>query len=146
MKESTDLFLIDSNILVYAYDETDERRHNLAQKLLQKCWNGEVTYAISTQNLAEFFVIITKKVSKPISTELAQQIINDIINFSHWKILHYEGKTLQKAIKFYQNTKHHFWDALIVATMLEAGIVRVYTENESDFKLFEEVRVINPFK
>lgn len=146
MSESTKLILIDSNVLVYAYDETDEQRHNIAQKLLQKCWSRETTYAISTQNLAEFFTVITKKVSKPLPIETTEQIIDDIIAFSHWKILNYDAQTLQKAMQLYKKTKHHFWDALIVATMLEAGIFRIYTENDADFKQFEEVIVINPFK
>ncbi len=146
MSESTEIFLVDSNVLVYAYDETDERRHNIAQKLLEKCWRGEATYAISTQNLAEFFIVITKKVSKPITIEIAEQIVADILAFPHWKILHYEGQTLTNAMQLYRKTKHHFWDALIVATMLEAGIFRIYTENDSDFKQFERVMVVNPFK
>ena len=145
MSETTKVCLIDTNILVYAYDCTDQKKHKLAQQLLEKCWKKEVFFAISSQNLAEFFIIITKKVPSPIPVEEAQQIITDICSFSTWKILHYTERTLSKAITLYQKKQKHFWDALITATMLEAGITTIYTENVGDFQQFDTLTVINPF-
>lgn len=146
MSATTELFLIDTNILVYAYDSTDKHKHARAQALFEKCWKKEVAYAISSQNLGEFFIIITKKVPHPLSIDEAEQIVNDICAFSEWKVLHYTENTLQQAIKLYKTKKKHFWDALIVATMREAGITHIYTENEDDFNLFENITIINPLK
>ena len=42
--------------------------------------------------------------------------------------------------------KKQFWDTLIVATMLEAGVSTIYTENEKDFSSFEMIKTINPFQ
>lgn len=137
--------LIDTNILVYAYDNTDKRKHAIAQALLEKCWKKEITYAISSQNLAEFFITITKKVPHPLSIVQAEQIIADICSFSGWKVLQYNQNTLLLAIKMYEKHKKHFWDALILATMREAGITHIYSKNEADFKIFENITVINPF-
>ena len=53
--------LIDSNILVYAFDSSEKPKHKKAKELLKKCWNGERKFAVSTQNLSEFFVNATKK-------------------------------------------------------------------------------------
>ncbi len=144
MNDNTKIYLIDTNILVYAYDHTDRKKHQCAKDLLEKCWKKEVAYAISSQNLAEFFIIITKKVPSPLTVEEAEQIIADICSFSSWKVLRYTEETIQMAIKLYKKEKKHFWDALIAATMLEAGITHIYTENEKDLRSFEGLSVINP--
>lgn len=40
----------------------------------------------------------------------------------------------------------NFWDALIVACMLEYGVDTIVTENERDFKRIPGITVVNPFK
>ncbi|MBI4981481.1 PIN domain-containing protein [Candidatus Woesearchaeota archaeon] len=145
MNELINCHLIDTNILVYAYDCTDAKKYGIALKLLEKCWKKEAVYAISVQNLAEFFVIITKKVPHPLSIEEAGQIISDICSFSGWKVLNYNPDTLNLAIELYKKQKKHFWDAVLAATMIKSGITEIYTENYSDFQVFEDIRVKNPF-
>lgn len=145
MNDATELALIDTNILVYAYDLADPLRHKKAKQLLEKCWKKEVSYAISSQNLGEFFVIITKKVPHPLSIEETEQIISDICSFSGWKVLHYTPETLQRAIKLYKIKKKQFWDTLIVATMIDAGITEIFTENTTDFSHFAQIKTTNPF-
>ncbi|NQV91406.1 PIN domain-containing protein [Candidatus Woesearchaeota archaeon] len=139
------LFLIDSNVLVYAYDKTDEKKHETAFNLMKKCWGQKVQYAISVQNLAEFMVIITKKVPQPLPIETAQEIINDIIEHSGWKVLHYDEKILKDALMLYRITQKHFWDTMIAATMLESKVFHIYTENVKDFKEYKHITVVNPF-
>ena len=134
---------IDTNILVYAYDITDNKKHKIAKELIARCWRKEVQYTVSAQSLAEFFIVITKKVQNPLSLDQAEQIIKDITKFSSWKIIYYSEKTLIKAIEIHKKTKKHFWDALISATILEQGINKIVTENNKDF--IEGIQAVNPF-
>jgi len=53
--ETKPIFLIDTNILVYSYDTTDEKKHQKAKELLEQCWQRKKTYAISAQNLKKSF-------------------------------------------------------------------------------------------
>ncbi len=138
------IFLIDTNILVYALDTTNPQKQKIAKELLEKCWKKEITYAISAQNLAEFFVVTVEKIPNKMPLEQAEQIIRDISSFSHWKVLYYNAETIQKAIEHYKKTKKHFWDALLVATMLENGITFLYTENIKDFEKVNGITAINP--
>lgn len=140
-----EFFLIDTNILVYAYDKTDEQKHRLARSLLEKCWKRERSYAISAQNLAEFFIIVTKKVPHPLTVEEAEQIIADITHFPSWLVLHYTKDTLLRAVVLYKKRKKQWWDTVIAATMQEAGVSFLYTENEKDFESFEGITAVNPF-
>ena len=140
-----ELFLIDTNILIYAFDTADPRKQKIAKELLELSWKKKITYTISAQNLAEFFVVVTQKIPGKIPLDQAAQIIQDIHSFSHWKVLHYDSDTIQKAVDLYKKTKKHFWDAVIVATMKQHGISKIYTENKKDFEAFEEIHSINPF-
>lgn len=47
--------LIDTNILVYAYDSSEGKRHEVANELLKKIWQ-EGGGVVCLQNLMEFFV------------------------------------------------------------------------------------------
>ncbi len=143
---TNNLFLIDTNILIYNYDINEKEKHRAAKELLDKCWRGEIKYAISSQTLAEFFVVVTRKIKQPLSLEEAQKIINDISEFPGWIVINYDKKSVRKAIHLcnHINTKR-FWDLLIIATMLQNDIYNIYTENENDFNKVSEIFVKNPF-
>lgn len=46
-------FLIDSNVLISSYDET-EQQHRTSYSLLEKSMNKEIQAAIAHQNLLEY--------------------------------------------------------------------------------------------
>jgi predicted nucleic acid-binding protein len=56
--------LIDTNVLVYAYDISEKVKRRIARALLDEVWDqgGGV---VTLQNLSEFFVVVTKKVENP---------------------------------------------------------------------------------
>lgn len=136
------LFLIDTNILVYAYTDSDPQKQKMAVKLLEKCWKKNVKYAISLQNLGEFFFVLTRK-SNNIPSEHIAKIVSDVLHFSQWTIVQYNGDTLLKAMR--SSNGKNFWDAVIAETMLQNNITSIYTENVSDFQKFDNIIAINPF-
>lgn len=73
------LRLIDTNILVYAYDISEAEKNSLAKSILQEVW-GQSGGVVTLQNLAEFFVVVTRKVEHPLSIGEARTIISDILN------------------------------------------------------------------
>ena len=140
------LFLIDTNILVYAYYKTDPKKHIIANRLLEKCWKKEIKYIVSIQNLVELFFVITEKVESPIEFDKAKQIIIDITKFPNWIVINYDKKTILNAVNIKIEGKTSFWDSLLIATMLENNIFNIYTENEKYFNKIKNINVINPFK
>jgi predicted nucleic acid-binding protein len=138
------LKLIDTNILVYAYDISEGERHELAKTIIKDVWT-KGGGAISIQNLCEFFVVVTRKVEQPLPLEEAQTIISDILSSTKWMVIDRDQGTLTKAIELVKTTGTHFWDALIAACMHENSIVKIVTENESDFMKIKDITVLNPF-
>ena len=64
MKENEE-FLVDTNILVYAYDTSEGEKHTKAKEIVEKVWK-KGGGAITLQNLAEFVFVVIRKVKNPI--------------------------------------------------------------------------------
>ena len=136
--------LIDTNILVYAYDTSEGAKHDFAKNIVKQIWQdgGGV---VCVQNLMEFFVVITKKVTSPISVSNAKIIIDDMTKSDSWRIIDRDINTFLKAIDIVSQYSVHLWDATIIACMMESGVTHIVTENTSDFKGIPDIHVIFPF-
>ena len=139
-----EIFLIDSNILVYSYDASEPKKQNICSALIKKCWTQEESYAIALQNLSEFYVVVTKKIENPIPKDIAKKIINDIIEFDNWQVLGLNEKSLITAIELSTKYNIHYWDALLCATMKQNRITNIYTENIKDFGKIPWITAVNP--
>jgi predicted nucleic acid-binding protein len=136
--------LIDTNILGYVFDSREQEKRQISHDLLAKCWKGEIQYAVSVQNLAEFAVIVTEKVANPVPPDTVQAFIHTIIAYDGWIKIGYSGKTIEEAIKIQSLHKIHFWDALIIATMKEHGLSQIYSEDRHLARV-PSITVINPY-
>jgi predicted nucleic acid-binding protein len=138
-------FLIDTNVLVYAYSVVDQRKHEQASSWLTRIWEGERA-ATTLQNLSEFFFVVTRKVAKPLALDQAEAVVSGILAGSQWRVLDRNADALLKAIELVKLHRASIWDALIAASMLEHGVTTIVTENERDFRKIPGLTVINPFK
>ena len=142
MTESNELFLIDSNILVYACEKEDSIKKDKAKKLLRECLLGLRQCVISNQNLAEFGSVTTKK--DKLSIDEAKNFASKIAQFEGLKKINYTAETIPLALDIVQEFKMSFWDSLLAATMRENGIFKIYTENVKDFKM-PWIKAVNIF-
>ncbi len=135
-------YLIDSNILIYAYDKAAGHKYSKAKEIINDCWKGKLDLAISSQNLAEFAVVSVKKGG--LSFEQVKTIITLITEFDGFRKINYSSLTVISAVSLAHEHEMSFWDALIAATMKENSIFNIYTENTKDFKV-PWLNSINPF-
>lgn len=138
-----DKSFLDTNILVYAYDSSEKEKHPKASRLLKDLWSSRAGI-LSIQVLSEFYVVVTQKVERPISSSEAKAIIEDYL--SSWEIIEPRGDTLLSSIEATNKYNFHFWDAMIFAAAKEANVIRIYTENFQHNLEIEEIKFINPFK
>ncbi len=136
--------LIDTNILVYAYDSSEGEKHEIAKDILRQIWieGGGV---VCLQNLMEFFVIITQKVENPIDVMMAKDIVYDFIKSERWTIIDRDADTFLSAIELVSEFDIHLWDAAIAASMKENNLTEIVTENEKDFRKVPDIKVVVPF-
>ena len=137
-----DVFLLDTNILVYAHGIRDDKKHRIAENIIDRCLKNEIKLAVSSQNLSEFFSVTTEKGF--LAKKDAADIISDIAEFSGWIKLDFSHKTVLDAARMSEEHNMSYWDSLLAATMKLNGILSIYTENTKDFKV-PWIRAVNPF-
>jgi predicted nucleic acid-binding protein len=67
-------------------------------ELVADCWKGKRDIAVSVQNLSEFYVVVTKKISNPIPKNVARKFIELITGFQGWHVINSSASTIISAI------------------------------------------------
>lgn len=141
MSEPDNLQFLDTNILVYAHDLSAGNKHIRAKELVRELWqSGEG--CLSIQVLQEFYVNVTQKVAKPLSAEVAAQIIADL---SRWLVHHPGVEDVLDAIRLQGRYQIAFWDAMIVASAIQLGCQTLWSEDLNPGQSYDQVRVLSPF-
>ena len=73
---------VDTNVLVYAYDLDAGAKHDAARARLQTLWEDEAGL-MSTQVLQEFYVTVTRKLSRPLPRRTAGEVVG---TYGAWPI------------------------------------------------------------
>ena len=69
---------IDTNVFIYLFDETDERKRKIAEQLIRSALETR-TACISHQVVQETLNVVTRKLPFPMSTENAQRFLEQIL-------------------------------------------------------------------
>lgn len=141
-----DYAFVDTNILAYAFDESDPHRRKHCADLVRAGFQGEANYCVSNQILGELFIVLTRKVGKPLAREQASTLIDGFIDSPKWTKLTYTHATIKMTLNSLETINTSFWDMLIAETMREAGLRTIYTENKKDFERIPWLQIENPLK
>lgn len=131
---------VDTNILIYAYDRTAERRQERARKLLVELWQSR-RGCLSIQVLQEFFVVATRKLPG-ISPADLRTILADL---ALWHIHTPSAADVLAAVDLHQRNQISFWDAMILQSAARLGCAVVWSEDLNAGQFFGSVQVMTPF-
>ena len=131
--------LVDTNILVYAYDPRDPAKNIQAQTVLKALHEHKVGY-LSVQTLAEF-MNATRKLAIPITTALNYAQAFAI----SWPILTLTPQVVLEAARGVHEHLLPYYDAQIWATARLNQIPVIFSEDFSSGSTLEGVRFVNPF-
>lgn len=142
MTNAPSTFLVDTNVLVYAWDVSDPGKQSTAERLLVEF--SETNRAVlSVQVLGEYFHTVTRKMPQPMPSEEAIERVEDFLESMPVRPLTVETVIeAMKAVGLYQMS---YWDALIWATAKLNDIATVLTEDIQSSGTIEGVRFVNPF-
>jgi len=71
------MHFVDTNLLVYGFDDSDEGKRERAQAVMHRLWEsreGRIGYQV----LQEFYVTVTRKLTPALSRETARREMNDL--------------------------------------------------------------------
>jgi predicted nucleic acid-binding protein len=132
---------LDTNIIVYAFDSSAKRKHEIAKKIVIDQWDSRQGQ-LSTQVLQEFYVTVTQKIPKPLDRKLAIQTIKDLL---HWDVVVNDGDAIIEAIDIQTRYKYSFWDAMIIQAAIKGGAELILSENLDSGRKIQGVALKNPF-
>lgn len=138
---SGEQFLVDTNILVYAYDRTEHTKQGRSRQLLDWLYRKGLG-VLSTQVLGEFFSAVTRRLTERMSAWDGYDIIKDYA--SSWKVLPMTVETILESARGVNEHQFSFYDAQIWATAKLNGIPDVLSEDFSHGRRIEGVRFRNP--
>lgn len=141
MSEDENLQFVDTNVLIYAHDQSAGAKRDQAKQLLTDLWQQR-TGGISIQVLQEFYVNVTQKVAKPLAPEEAAQIISDL---SAWQVHRPGLEDVLNAIRLQTKNKISFWDAMILSSAIALGCEIIWSEDLNPGQKYEMLTVKNPF-
>ncbi|MDE0283231.1 MAG: PIN domain-containing protein [Gammaproteobacteria bacterium] len=136
---SVDSF-IDTNVIIYLFDETNTEKCRIAEELIEKSIeNG--SGCISYQVVQEAINTVTRKLKA--SPDEARSLLDNVLE-PLWRVnptraLYRRGLELQTRYRF------GFYDCLIIAAALDAGCKTLYTEDLQHGQQVETVTIVNPF-
>lgn len=133
---------VDTNVLVYAFDLHDTRKHELARQVLVDRWSAG-DGALSTQVLQEFYAVATRKLRTPLAHSVARRIVAD---YAEWACVEATPQLIVSASVLCERHDVNFWDALVIGAAHLAGARRLLSEDLQDGRRFGPVEVQNPFR
>jgi predicted nucleic acid-binding protein len=133
------LALVDTNILVYAFDPSQGAKHVQAAKICRQLLE-EDGLCLSTQVLQELYVTLTRKAG--ISVDTALSVLDDL---SQWLVFSVDVKAIRDAAAIARDNQLSFWDALLVAAATRMGAAVLLTEDLNDRQTIAGVEIRNPF-
>lgn len=134
-------FFVDTNILVYIYDRSESAKQRMAEAIYDRLTlSGRGV--ISTQIMAEFFNVTTRRLSQPLSPEAAYRRLE---NYQRsWDVVNMTPAIVLEAVRGVIAHQLSFWDALIWATAKLNQIPVILSEDFRSGASLEGVRFINP--
>jgi len=133
---------VDTNILVYAEDRDAGEKHGVARDLIVRLWDDH-SGVLSVQVLQEFYVTVTQKLAKPLTSARALEIVTEYLT---WTVVENTGKLLAEAIVLQQTFRLSFWDAMVVQAAIEARCDYLYSEDMNPGQRIGSLVVVNPFQ
>lgn len=130
---------IDTNVLVYAEDDSHPDKQEVARGLLRQLLQSR-RGVLSLQVLQEFYSAATRKLDMP-----SEDARRRILLYSRFDLIPFDQSDLLGAIDLHRLHGISFWDALIVRAAVKGSCSILHSENMQSGRLIESLSILNPF-
>lgn len=133
---------IDTNVLLYAQDPRYPEKQKRAQQLIAGLTDGVLLWQVA----CEYLRASQKLMNKGFSYDTALANVQDM------RVLWQEATPVwpahEHAVRLIKQFSLSFWDALLIAACVDAGVTCLYSEDlgGKSYQKIEGVESVNPFK
>ena len=129
----------DTNVIVYAHDRRDVRKHMRALGLVETHMRAG-SLVVSTQVLAESYNALQRAalLDKVAALEIVESLADETVVPAN-------AAFVLRGLRLSQRYQLSHWDGLIVQAALDAGCTTLFTEDLQAGQRFGELEVVNPF-
>ncbi len=131
---------LDTNIVVYAYDDKSPEKQRVARQLLRSGINGRTV--ISNQVLAEFAATMLHKAAPPATNQALMKALDAL---AATRLILTDAEMVRRAVEVRAAYGLHFYDSLIIAAAERAGCARIWSEDFNEGQEYFGVVAANPF-
>ena len=133
-----DKVFIDTNVLIYAYSETEPDKKDTTLTILE---NYHIVFSIQVIN--EFIWVMNKKYK--IDFKILQALLDRF--WEKFEVTLLQKTSIDQALSIAQRYKYSYWDSLILSSALENRCKVLYTEDMQDGQTIDgKLNIENPFK
>ena len=132
---------VDTNVLVYVRDRTDEDKQRRAAEWMAALWDARLG-RLSVQVLQEYYVTLTKKLEPARTVEEARE---DVIALSAWRPAMIDLETIERAWDLQDRFGFSWWDSLIAAAALGTGCRFLLSSDFQDGQIVDGLTIMSPF-
>lgn len=134
--------LIDSNVLIYMYDDRAPDFQQQATRVFEYLVRRHRA-ALSAQCLTEFFNGVTRRTHDPMQVSDAAARVERISSAT--LVYPLTSEVVREAVEAVGKHQMSIWDALIWAVAFRNGVPVIVTEDMQSQPVIAGVRYINPF-
>lgn len=129
---------LDTNIIIYGYSQDEPDKQQRARECAQshESWISTQVLNETINTLKRKFLLDYRQIGAVVD-ELSQQSQLAIVSLD----------TIHKALDIAQRYQFSYFDSLIIASALEVGCDRLYSEDLQDGQIIDNTLILtNPFK
>jgi predicted nucleic acid-binding protein len=129
---------VDTNVFVYAFDTDEPTKREVALSVVRET----PALVTSTQVLGEFYVVVTRKLARPLPPTEAAAAMEQLAALP---VVATDLTLVRSAVATAELHQLAYWDALVVEAAATAGCDRILTEDLAHGSVLRGVTIENPF-
>ena len=138
----SDRYFLDTNILVYTFDDTDPKKRERARALVGTALEGQGI--ISFQIVQEFLNVALRRFARPMTSDEAQAYLDAVLG--PLCRVQSEPDLYREALAIHQRWRFSFYDSLVVAAALRSDCGVLYSEDLQHGQEIGDLVIVNPFR
>jgi predicted nucleic acid-binding protein len=130
---------VDTNVLIYVHDARDPIKQAIARDLIDHLADAVLIWQVA----CEYIAATRKLAPQGYTSEIARHDVDDFRKF--WKSSLPSWEMIDRTARLEQRYSLSWWDRLLVAACLEAGVKTLYTEDFGAYGDIDGLKIVNPF-